>query len=237
MTRKRGKQNTQKSRQRREARRARRKQEEKRSRQHRNAIGGTGDLDPFGMGAIDPFGVGIDDFDENWGFELDPSDSAPRCSCCGAISRLRGLSPPHIDRCESPVHLDAAGHAVPDPYAILDLAATPSSGVPAADQVQDAYLRKLREYPPELEPERNLEIRGARERLSDPARVVERELGVLHAPSAAAWGLPERGIEDPRAPRLLGARERLLGQLVVYALVENLLSGPIHQHAAQQDLF
>ena len=72
--------------------------------------------------------------------------------------------------------------------------------------------------------ERARRLRDARDRLTDPEQVVDRELSVLHVPDPAALDLPEQATEGAEA-QLLSAKVRLAGQLFVYALLEDLLLG------------
>lgn len=56
-----------------------------------------------------------------------------------------------------------------DPWAVLDLA------VDATDaQIRDAYLRQVREHPPDRAPERFERVRDAYEELRDPRRRCQR---------------------------------------------------------------
>ena len=53
-----------------------------------------------------------------------------------------------------------------------------------------------------------------------PARFAERHLGILHVPDPDAWDLPRPGRADDR---VLTPEARLLGQAVLYTLVEEAL--------------
>ncbi|HLF26400.1 MAG TPA: J domain-containing protein [Anaerolineae bacterium] len=63
-----------------------------------------------------------------------------------------------------------------DPYAVLDLdpGATP-------EQIKTAYFTRVREHPPERDPEGFKRIRAAYEQLRDPAKRRETDLLRLHA--------------------------------------------------------
>lgn len=131
-----------------------------------------------------------------------------------SVPRLPSLDPPEPERCLSVITIDATGKPVPDPYAEL--------GVPRdADEptILAAWRARIVERPPERDPEGARRLLEARERLLNPTRVIERELGTLHVPDPAAFGLP--GPTGPAGPAdMLTTRERLVGQLALYALLE-----------------
>lgn len=125
--------------------------------------------------------------------------------------RLPPIDPPEPARCLPAVHLDAAGKVVPDPYTEL--------GVPrdANDEaVLAAFQTHILERPPERDPEGARRLLDARERLLGEEHLLERSLGVLHVPDPAAFGLPT----PPSDESLLPVRERIVGQLALYALLE-----------------
>ncbi len=124
---------------------------------------------------------------------------------------LRPIDPPTTQGCLPPRFVDATGSVVPDPYALLGL----PLGCHDPDRVRTAYRDGLGRHPPEQEPELARQLRDARDRLLDPERLVERELGVLHVPAAPA--IPE--LAEPAGERLDG-NLRLAAQAVLYALVE-----------------
>ena len=125
------------------------------------------------------------------------------------------LSPPVPSSCLPPVHVDKTGVAVPDPYAVLELepGATPGN-------IREAFRDQLLAHPPEQSPKQARRIREARDRLIDDAQFAARRLGVLHVPDIAALGLPRPGRESEHP---LTPEARLLGQAVLYTLVEEAL--------------
>ena len=122
------------------------------------------------------------------------------------------LEPPEPARLLPPIYLDRGGREVPDPYATLGL----EPGVRDPERVQAAWRQTLREHPPERDPDGARLAQEARQRLTDPARVLERELGVVRLPDPTAWGLPT----TPPAPPRMSARSRLVGQAALYVLLE-----------------
>ena len=136
------------------------------------------------------------------------------------------FDPPGLDRCGPPIYIDATGCRVPDPYATLGLDASQSS-LPSVEEVRAACRQRLLEHPPEQNPETARALVAARDRLIDPERVIEREVGVLHVPGPEVWGLPAVSAIGDRGARRLDALGRLMGQLVLYALVEDELRGPV----------
>lgn len=125
-------------------------------------------------------------------------------------------NPPLPERCRPPVLLDADGHPVPDPRVVLGLPAGPLD----PDAVRAAWQRASLDHPAERDPDGAERVRRARDRLLDPAAVLEREIGVLLVPDPVAWGLP--GPVEP-AEDTIAPEARLLGQLALYALVEEAL--------------
>jgi hypothetical protein len=134
----------------------------------------------------------------------DPEEDVPAASIAPLDPPLRNTLPP--------VYVDRSGAVVPDPWALLEL----PDGERDAEKIRAAFRRSLELHPPEAEPERARQTREARDRLLDPQRVIEREVGVLRAPDPAAWGL---AAELPGQGQL-DAETRLAGQAVLYALVE-----------------
>ncbi len=130
------------------------------------------------------------------------------------------FEPPRSDCLKQPLFVDARGRKVPDPYQRLQVEYRPGGVDP--EEVRQAYKRQLLAHPPERDPLAAVELREARDRLLDPERVLERELGILHVPDAEAWELPDwRGLPDD--PNVLSSDDRLMGQLVLYALLEEVL--------------
>ncbi len=130
------------------------------------------------------------------------------------LLRIAGDAP---ERSLAPVHIDRTGAVVPDPRAELGL---PLDGVLGEATVRAAYRARLIECPPEQDPERARRAREARDRLLDPEAALEDALGVLHVPDAAAWGLQA---SDSPTDQRLPASARLLGQSVLYAMLEDAL--------------
>jgi hypothetical protein len=126
------------------------------------------------------------------------------------VARLPPIDPPEPQRCLPAVTLDATGKSVDDPYALLGV--TRDADEPA---IMAAWRARIVECPPERDPEGARRLLEARQRLLDPARVIERELGALHVPDPDQFGLPA-----PETGVMLSARDRLVGQLALYALLE-----------------
>lgn len=130
------------------------------------------------------------------------------------------LEPPRRERCAAAIHVDARGHQVADPYAILGLDAEAD-----AEAVRRAWVEKIQEHPPEKDPEGARALREARDRLVEPGRLLERLVGVLHVPDPQAWGLPTDAglveLETGPGAGMLDAASRIHGQALVYALVED----------------
>ena len=125
------------------------------------------------------------------------------------------LAPPRPERLAAPVYVDAKGEVVPDPWALLGL----SPGAIDEATVRTAWLAATRASPPERDPDGARRAREARDRLVDPERWLERELGVLRAPDADAWGLADT--PPGAAGGRLDAEGRLAAAAVLYALVED----------------
>jgi hypothetical protein len=123
-----------------------------------------------------------------------------------------GLHPPTDN--SRPVHVDADGRALPDPHAELGL----SPGERDPNTIRAAWRQTMLDRPPESDPEGARAAREARDRLLDPTRILERELGLLHVPDPDAWDLPDLRGEAVRAR--LSPESRLLGQAVLYAMLE-----------------
>ncbi len=122
------------------------------------------------------------------------------------------LAPKATAACHPPVFVDTRGRRVEDPLGVLGL-----SGQPDEAAVRAAWRKQTLEKPPEQFPEAALAVREARERILDPERILERELGMLHVPRAP---------EGEEREDLLDAMGRLMGQAVLYALLEEELWGP-----------
>jgi hypothetical protein len=136
--------------------------------------------------------------------------------------RLPPIDPPEPERCLPAIHIDAAGKPVPDPHAEL--------GIPrdASDEaVLAAFQARILERPPERDPEGARRLLDARQRLLDEDHALERALGVLHVPDPAAVGLPTPAATESSLP----VRERIIGQLALYALLEATLLGGSTQAA------
>ena len=125
------------------------------------------------------------------------------------------LHPPTLH--SSVVHVDGEGRAVPDPRAILGVDPDEHDAV----VIRHAWRDTLLAHPPESDPHGAREAREARDRLLDPQRVLERELGTLHVPDPDAWGLPDLRPERTRPG--VTPEARLLGQAVLYTLLEEAL--------------
>jgi len=126
------------------------------------------------------------------------------------------VDPPERERCFEPIHVGEGFRRVDDPYRALGL--DPAAGS-TPEEIRAAWLRAIELHPPEREPERARELTAARDRLLAPERFVERRIGVLYPPDPAAHGLPGPAGAPPPAERL-PARARLLGQLALYAFLE-----------------
>lgn len=115
------------------------------------------------------------------------------------------------------VHVDAEGRAVPDPHKVLGIDPEERD----AATIRRAWRDTLLAHPPESDPHGAREAREARDRLLDPTRVLERELGTLQVPDPDAWGLPDLRPERTRPGVTPDAR--LLGQAVLYTVLEEAL--------------
>jgi len=83
---------------------------------------------------------------------------------------------------------------VTDPREVLGI--SPNAG---EEEIRAAYLRKVKEYPPDQAPEEFEKVRNAFETLRDPRK---RALAMLHASDPDA---PLTSVLDGRAPRRLFA--------------------------------
>jgi curved DNA-binding protein CbpA len=83
---------------------------------------------------------------------------------------------------------------VTDPRDVLGV--SPNAG---EEEIRAAYLRKVKEYPPDQAPEEFEKVRNAFEDLRDPRK---RTLAMLHASDP---GAPLASVLDGRAPRRLFA--------------------------------
>ncbi len=81
-----------------------------------------------------------------------------------------------------------------DPRELLGV--SPNAG---EEEIRAAYLRKVKEYPPDQAPEEFEKVRNAFETLRDPRK---RTLAMLHASDP---GAPLASVLDGRAPRRLFA--------------------------------
>jgi hypothetical protein len=139
-----------------------------------------------------------------------PAPRGPGAMQPQGVARLPPIDPPEPQRCLPPVTLDATGKAVRDPRVELGVARDADEPAIAA-----AWRARIVECPPERDPEGARRLLEARERLLDPDKVIERELGTLHVPDPREFGLvgSDAGVR-------LSARDRLVGQLALYALLE-----------------
>lgn len=128
------------------------------------------------------------------------------------------------DGCLPPVHTDHQGRPQPDPWRELGLLPPPAGSIDR-EAVRAAWHHMTLEHPPEAAPERARRLLEARDRLTDPAHVVDRELNVLHLPDPEALGLPTLADQATDEPRLIPAKERLAGLLVLHAMVEDRENG------------
>lgn len=143
--------------------------------------------------------------------------------------KIPALNPAPFDRCHDPIHVDAQGHVVADPFALLCL--DPTAPLTEED-IREAWTREIQAHPPEQEPEHARALREARDRLLSPDRLFERSFGALLVPDPEKCSLPDAhavaktldAVPDPQTLGLLTSRDRLLGQAVLYALVEDLLN-------------
>jgi len=173
---------------------------------------------------------------EPWQDELDDVLFDPQGPLGEVAEQLRGILQPKVavpaallgpcrkQRCLPPLHVDRHGRPVPDPWQSLGL--QPRDGSVPHDEVRAAYRQRLLAAPPESDPQRARLLREARDRLCDPRQVLDRELGVLHLPDPQAWDLPGED-ESSAEDGLLPAADRIVGQLFLYALLEDRLG----QHA------
>jgi hypothetical protein len=138
-----------------------------------------------------------------------------------SVQDLPRLEPLHPERCGPALYVNAQGARVSDPWARLGVAAGAS-----ADELKAAWAEQTRRFPPEQHPEEALALREARDRLTLPERLYERAFGALRVPDAQAWSLPTPPVEAAQAaaPTRLDARSRLIGQSILYVLVEQALS-------------
>jgi hypothetical protein len=123
--------------------------------------------------------------------------------------------PPPLD---PPLFVNGQNQVVPNPWEVLGLPANTFD----PDAVRSAWRRSLLDHPPEQDPEGALRLNEARDRLLDEKRWAERELGTLHVPNPDTFGLPTH--LDPWQAGLMDAQTRLLGQSLLYALLEQDLS-------------
>lgn len=129
----------------------------------------------------------------------------------------------HPELAHPPIHVDAWGTRIPDPYGCLRL--DPAAPVTEAS-VQAAFRAALAETPPEQDPERARECVEARDRLLAPAQALTRALGDLRVPRAEAF-VPGHTLQSTPSPRLAStppawsSRSRLVAILTLYALLED----------------
>src|SRR5690606_26375107 len=126
---------------------------------------------------------------------------------------------PSADGCRQ-IFVDARGAATPDPWSLLGL--SPQAQIDE-DTVRAAWVRQLEAHPPEQDPEGARLLREARDRLLSVDHLYERKFGLLTLPEVEPLDLPAPRQTDEDASRL-PARARILGQLVVYAIVEHWIS-------------
>lgn len=128
------------------------------------------------------------------------------------------FDPPRPATLGPPVYVTASGETIPDPHTTLGL--TPGERDP--EVIRRAWRQALIDHPPEQDPEGSRLVREARDRLLEPTRLIEREVGVLRAPDPAAWRLPTEPPPPPK--RQISLMDRMTGQAVLYALVEDELT-------------
>ncbi len=131
------------------------------------------------------------------------------------------IDPPARERCFPPVHVDPALRRIPDPHALLGL---DPHAPHTADEIRSTWRTKIELHPPEREPDLARDLTAARDRLLAPERILERRLGTLHAPDPRAYGLPIELATPTKSSPKVPSRARLLGQLVLYALLEDELT-------------
>ena len=142
------------------------------------------------------------------------------------------LAPPDLARCYPPIHVEQGARRVPDPWLQLGLE---SDGAHTLEEVREAWRRAIEQHPPEREPEIARALTDARDRLLAPEMVIERRLGVLRSPDPKAYGLPVES--RPKSPGgQLGSWPRLLGQLCLYALLEEELTEGGPKRSVQEEL-
>lgn len=213
------------------ARRAKKQQERKQRRAERAAPGGV-----EARGEPDEF-VGRDAGRRAGALDLPPYET----SALGAV--------PGAERCQAPIYLTPRMQPTADPLATLGL---DPARRPTRAEIEAAYRTALAAHPPEREPEAARDILDARERLTRPSRILERELGVLYVPDPRRYDLPCEAPPKPKpepakrkaspAPAALAAdepegalapsRPRLLASLALYALVEDELEYGGLEHGA-----
>lgn len=140
-----------------------------------------------------------------------PERKGPREAPLERVVRLPSIDPPEPQRCFPALALDATGKVVGDPHAELGVSRDADDAAILA-----AWRARIVECPPERDPERARRLLEARERLLEPTRVIERELGTVHVPDPDAFGLPGAAVGDD----MLTVRDRLVGQLALYVLLE-----------------
>jgi len=169
-----------------------------------------------------PTGSGIDD--GFWNDTKPVSKHAPR-----------SLLVPHPERCLPPVYVANGGQVIEDPRTVLGLPTGPLD----EQTVRAAWRQALVAHPPEQDPDGARRIHEARDRLVDPKEWLARQLGVLHVPDPEAWDLSSTDPPEATTDRL-DAKTRLLGEAVLYALLEAELDHNPQEpaiHGRQQGLF
>lgn len=127
---------------------------------------------------------------------------------------------PGIEGCHPAVHVTASLVRVRDPLEVLGLDPTRRA---SREEVLAAFQKAIDAHPPEREPEVARELIEARDRLTRPERVLERELGVLYPPNPAHYGLAAvaaAAVGEQKVDPMLPSHPRLLASLVLYTLLE-----------------
>ena len=103
---------------------------------------------------------------------------------------------------------DETGRPIPDPYVVLG---APSGSSP--ETLRACYLERVREHPPERDPDGFRRIRAAYDVLAEPTRIVARRFGRIPPLPDPAGPDGTRASAGDRPSRALEA------ELLLYALV------------------
>lgn len=124
------------------------------------------------------------------------------------------LFPSDTTRCLPRLQLDRDGQAIYHPAELLGV----DSNSCTTEDVQKAYAEKLMGNP---SPEVARQLRQARDLLTTAEGRLELLRGEIYIPSAPAWELSETDATADLGPG--SAMTRLLGQALLYAMVEDQL--------------